>query len=347
MSLPKTTQEYHLPQRGLENLSVRESLVHSPKFQEVLVKVHAVSLNYRDLAIVTGEYPGQMGDIVPCSDLAGEVIAVGEDVTTWKIGDRVSANFSVNHVYGDPTNESVTSALGGGGGTMDGTLTQFKILPAHSLVHIPSHLSYEEAATLPCAGVTAWNALLGPVPLKGGDYVLVLGTGGVSVFALQFAVAMGATVIATSSSNAKLEFVKKLGAHHTINYKDTPDWDKEVLRITGGRGVDHVIEVGGTGTLPKSIRSTRKAGCIHNIGFLSKEPSDTSRLLASFLFGAIIYRSVLVGSRQQFEEMSRLIEARQIKPVVSQVFGFKQAREAYEYLQSQKHIGKIVITLFD
>ncbi|KAI0791063.1 NAD-P-binding protein [Abortiporus biennis] len=344
MALPKTTQEYYLPQRvqaGLDKLTLRESVVRPPKSQEVLVKVHAVSLNYRDLVIVTGGYPGQVGDsIVPCSDLAGEIIALGEDVTGWKVGDRVSANFCTDHVYGDPTRETMATALGG---PIDGTLTQFKNVPAHSLVHIPSNLNFEEAATLPCAAVTAWNALQGPVPLKGGDYVLVLGTGGVSVFALQFAVAMGATIIATSSSNAKLEFVKTLGAHHTINYKNTPDWDTE----TGGRGVDHVIEVGGTGTLPKSIRSTRMAGWIHTIGFLSGEHPDTSKLILSFLSGGITFRPILIGSRYQFEDMNRLIEARQIKPVVNKVFDFKQTREAYEYLQSQKHIGKIVIKLFD
>ncbi|RDX47683.1 NAD(P)-binding protein [Lentinus brumalis] len=330
MFLPHVTREYRLPKvDGFHNLTLKEAPVPKLKSNEVLVKVHAVSLQYRDLIVAK----------VPGSDLAGELIAVGEDVKGWKFGERICSNFATDHIYGDPTEEIEDTSLGG---PIDGVLTEYKILPAHSLVRIPEHLTYEEGATLPAAALTAYNALMGAVPLKGGEIVLVQGTGGVSIFGLQLAVASGATVIATSSSNAKLEFAKKLGAAHLINYNETPDWDKEVLELTGGRGVDHVLEIGGPGTIVKSVNATRYGGQINVIGFVAG-PSDLSQLPVLVLAKAIHLRGILIGSRTQFEDMNRLISAVKLKPVVDKVFDFEHLREAYEYLESQQHVGKVVV----
>ncbi|KAI0085551.1 NAD-P-binding protein [Irpex rosettiformis] len=343
MSIPTQARQYTLPKLdGIHNLAIREASVPQPKSGQILVKVHAVSLNFRDLLIVKGNYGLPVPkDVIPTSDMAGEIVALGEDVnpSVWKIGDRVAANFTQDHIDGDLTPEVQMTALGG---QIDGCLTEYKNFPAYSLVKIPEHLSYEEGATLPCAALTAWNALNGPKPLKGGDYVLIQGTGGVSIFALQFAVACGAVVIATSSSDAKLEIAKKLGARHLINYKTTPEWEKEVLRITNGRGVDHIIEVGGPGTLEKSVDSVRMAGWVHVIGFLAGQ-GDVNNVPLKTLFRAAMIRGIMIGSRKQFEEMNRLIEAQQIKPLVDKVFGFEEAESAYKYLESQKHVGKVVI----
>ncbi|KAK7688811.1 hypothetical protein QCA50_008351 [Cerrena zonata] len=341
MAAPATTAEYFIPKfEGIENLTPRESLLSFPKDNEVLVKIHAVSLNYRDIAAVTGVYPGQKPDLVPCSDMAGEVVVVGKDVKNWKKGDRVTSNFTLDHLFGDITKDQKATALGA---RVDGVLTQYRNFPAHSLVKIPGHLSFEEASTLPCAAVTAWNAFLGPVPLKGGDTVLIQGTGGVSIFGLQIAAAMGATIIATSSSDAKLELAKQLGATFVINYKTHPNWDEEVLKLTNGRGADHILEIGGAGTLGKSINAARMAGWIHSIGVLAGDDTTMSDTILKLIHKAIIYRSIFVGSRTQFEDMNRLIERRQIHPVIDKVFPFDQAKQAYEYLASQKHVGKVVI----
>ncbi|THH33201.1 hypothetical protein EUX98_g988 [Antrodiella citrinella] len=287
---------------------------------------------------------GQFGakGIVPCADGAGEVIAIGDRVTKWKVGDRVLANLSTGHLHGDMTPEIQATALGV---EIDGTLTEYKMLPAESLVSIPDHLTFEQAATLPCAAVTAWNALNGPTPVKGGDYVLVQGTGGVSLFGIQLAHAIGATVIATSSTSEKLEVATKLGADFVINYKETPDWELDVLDITG-RGAHHIIEVGGPNTLLKSIKAVRHAGWIHNIGFLAGSNSDVnpSEITSSLLRKGVIFRGILMGSVSQFEDMNRLISSHKIVPVVDKVFEFDQVKDAYKYyLESQNHVGKIVI----
>ncbi|KAI8990390.1 NAD-P-binding protein [Trametes punicea] len=271
--------------------------------------------------------------------MAGEIIALGEEVKGWKVGDRVCSNFATDHIYGDPTEESKATGLGA---PIDGVLTEYKVLPAHALVRIPEHLSYEEASTLPCAALTAYNALLGPNPLKGGDTVLVQGTGGVSIFGLQLAVASGATVIATSSSDEKLAVAKKLGAAYTINYKKTPNWDEEVLKITNGRGVDYVIEVGGPGTIMKSLNCVRYGGTVSVIGFVAGQ-ADVSQLPVQVISKAILVRGILIGSRAQFEDMNRLISAVRLRPVIDRVFTFEEARKAYEYQESQQHVGKVVI----
>ncbi|KDR84023.1 hypothetical protein GALMADRAFT_111170 [Galerina marginata CBS 339.88] len=343
MSVPTTTQQYSFPQLGsYKNLELREVPLAKPKAGKVLVKIHAVSLQFRDLMVASGTYPLEFtGNLVPCSDMAGELIAVGEDVKGWKVTDRVCANFATDHIYGPATPATAATALGA---AIDGVLTQYKTFPAHSLVAIPEHLSYEEASTLPCAALTAYNALHGPVPIKAGDFVLVLGTGGVSIFALQFAVAAGATVIATSSSDEKLKLAAKLGAKHVINYKTTPDWDEEVKKITKGAGVEHVIEVGG-GTLMKSINSVRMGlGHVHIIGHVSTEKGDPS-VVFPLIGKAATLRGILIGSVAQFVDMNRLISANPdvTRPVVSKVFSFDKALDAYAYLESQKHVGKVVI----
>ncbi|KAF5373107.1 hypothetical protein D9758_001609 [Tetrapyrgos nigripes] len=343
MSFPSTTRQYYLPEIGsYKNLKLVEAQLTPPKSFEVLVKIHAVSLQFRDLVISKGTYPAPLTkDLVPCSDMAGEIVWVGEDVPDgWKVGDRVSANFCADHIDGDATPEIQKTAHGG---MIHGMLTEYKAFRPHSLVKIPDHLSFEEASTLPCAALTAYNALMGPVPLKGGDTVLVLGTGGVSIHALQIAVASGAEVIATSSSDDKLKIAKKLGAKHVINYKTTPDWDKEVLHLTNGRGVDHVIEVSGNATLPKSMNAARVAGWIHIIGFVGGGEA-TDIIVSTIKKGAII-RGIQIGSVRQFKEMIRLFSAKPevTRPYVDKVFPFDKAIDAYAYLESQAHFGKVVI----
>ncbi|EMD34895.1 hypothetical protein CERSUDRAFT_54054 [Gelatoporia subvermispora B] len=341
MGIPTTTREYRLPKAdGFHNLTIEQAMLPQPNSSQVLVKVHAVSLQFRDLLVAKGQYPmGAKENPVPCSDMGGEILAVGDGVKGWAPGDRVCANFATDHIFGDVTDDTRGSALGA---PIDGVLTEYKLFPIHCLVRIPGHLSYEEASTLPCAAVTAYNALMGPVPLKGGDTVLVLGTGGVSMFALQIAVASGATVIATSSSDEKLKAAKKLGATHLINYKKTPDWDDEVLKFTDGRGVDHIVEVGGPGTIVKSLDAVRYAGYIHVIGFVASG-GEVGNVPMQVLGKGAMMRGILVGPRAQFESLNRLIEASGLRPVVDKVFPFEEARRAYEYLESQKHVGKVVI----
>ncbi|GJJ07101.1 putative secondary metabolism biosyntheticenzyme [Clathrus columnatus] len=316
---------------GVNGLSITETQVPEPGPGEVLVIVHAVSLQYRDLMIADGTYPFECKDeLVPCSDAACEIVKVGSKVNKWKVGDRVCANFELERLTGEGTPETSKSVLGG---PTDGVLTQYRIFPAYSLAAIPEHLSYEEASTLPCAALTAYNALMGPQKLKGGDVVLVQGTGGVSTFASQFAVASGAAVIATSSSNEKLQISKKLGASHVINYKETPDWDNEVLKI-----------VGGLNTMRKSLNSIRSGGWVHTIGFLSaSEPEDVGNIPVSLLGKNGFLRGILMGSLSQFEDMNRLIAVSGLRPVIDRVFSFDQAKEAYDYLKYQKHVGKVVI----
>ncbi|RDB18562.1 hypothetical protein Hypma_000307 [Hypsizygus marmoreus] len=343
MSIPTTTSEYYLPKIGsYDNLTLRTKNVEKPRTNDVLVKVHAVSLQFRDLLIASGNYPvASPPDLVPVSDMAGEVVAVGQDVKGWKVGDRVSANFATDHIHGDPTPAIKRTDLGG---LTNGVLTEYRTFPAHSLVAIPSHLSYEEASTLPCAALTAYNSLLGPIPVKAGDYVLVLGTGGISIFALQLAAASGANVIVTSSSDEKLKIASKLGAKHVINYNKTPNWDEEIQKITNGVGVDHVIEVGGPGTLPKSINTARVGGHIHIVGIVSKDTSGANLVLNTIL-KTVTLRGIYVGSLTQFKDMNRLLSANPetTRPYIDKVFPFEEARQAYSYLASQRHVGKVVI----
>lgn len=311
---------------------------------DVLVEMKAWSLNYRDLSMLRGGY--YRNDkvktdppLIPLSDGAGEVVAVGDAVTRFKKGDRVAGIFFQTWIDGDLTNEQIGSALGG---ALDGVLAEKVVLNENGLVKIPDSLSYEEGATLPCAAVTAWQAL-SLDPVKPGDVVLMLGTGGVSIFALQFAKAAGAETIITSSSDEKLERAKELGADHIINYKNTPDWEKEVLKITGGQGVDNVIEVGGPGTLEKSITSTKVSGRISLIGVLSGQPEQNPSPVMIML-KRLTLQGIYVGSREMFEAMNKTIEEKGIKPVIGKTFEFKDAAESFDYLKSGSHFGKIVIS---
>lgn len=310
-----------------------------PGHGQVLVAIKAVSLNYRDLLVVTGRYsPNLPKPLVIASDGAGEVIGVGEGVGKFKTGDRVIGSFFQNWQRGEIDRDAAPSALGG---SIDGVLATARVFDERGLVHMPAHLSFEEAATLPCAAVTVWNALVHTAHVKSGDTVLLLGTGGVSIFGLQFAAMHGARTIITSSSDAKLARAKALGASETVNYLKTPEWHKEVLRLTDGRGVDIVLEVGGTGTLPKSLRAVRPGGQVSLIGVLAgiAEPLN----IGPILHNSVRLQGIYVGSVEMFEAMNRAITTNKLKPVIDRVFAFQQAREALRYMESARHFGKIVI----
>jgi NADPH:quinone reductase-like Zn-dependent oxidoreductase len=332
---------YRYPKLGLENLTLAECEEPKPAPREVVVKFHAASLNYRDILFAAGVYnPHPVLPAVPLSDGAGEITAVGEGVTKWKVGDRVCPSFFQGWIEGPRTAAKGHTALGAG--ELDGVLREYGAFHEEGLVGIPPHLSYEEAATLPCAALTAWHALVCIGSLKAGDTVLTLGTGGVSVFAIQFAKLHGARVIATSSSDEKLARARALGADETINYRSTPDWDREALRLTGGAGVDMVVEVGGAGTLAKSVNATRVEGLVALIGVLASGGGfDPMRVLMK----SIQLRGIFVGSRLMFEEMNRAITVNRLKPVIDQTFAFDQAREALEAMKTGSHFGKIVITI--
>jgi NADPH:quinone reductase-like Zn-dependent oxidoreductase len=315
--------------------------VPEPGAGEVLVAIKAVSLNYRDLAVVTGRYPRNPAEpTIIASDGAGEVIAVGDGVTAFRAGDRVAGSFFQKWIAGPYAREYGASALGG---AIPGVLTQFRVFDQAGLVRIPEHFSYQDGATLPCAGLTAWNALVPSMHVQAGDTVLLLGTGGVSIFGLQFAKLHGARVIITSSSDEKLARAKALGADETINYKTTPEWDKEVLRLTAGRGVDMVLEVGGGETFTRSMNSVRASGQMAVIGVLS----GVAGTIPVGLIGiqTLSVRGIFVGSVAMFEDMNRAITANQLRPVIDRVFPFEQSVDALRYLQSAQHFGKIVISL--
>ncbi|KAF8193901.1 hypothetical protein K438DRAFT_1828248 [Mycena galopus ATCC 62051] len=343
MSLPTTTRQYFYPKIGsYDNLALQEVPVSGPKANEVLVKTHAVSLQFRDLMVANGTYPEKLPqNLIPGSDMAGEVIAVGEDVKEWKVGDRVCPNFLQAKLHKDsPTAQGL-------GGPVHGVLTQYRTFPAETLVAVPDHLSYEEASTLPCAAVTAYNALFsGFAPVKAGDTVLIQGTGGTSIFALQFAVASGATVIATSSSDEKLKLALKLGAKHGINYKTTPNWAAEVAKLTNGVGVDHVVEVAGNATLAQSMEAVKAGGSVDLVGVVGGigdvPPPD---IVLSAIFKELNIRGISIGSVVQFKNMNRLISANieVTRPVIDKVFGFEDLKTAYAHLASQTHVGKVVI----
>lgn len=302
--------------------------------REVVVRVRATSLNYRDQAVVVGQYFGGAAtrDLIPVSDGAGDVIAVGSAITRFKQGDRVAATFFQPGAQ--------PAALGS---PLDGMLAEQVVLHEDGLVAIPDHLSFEEAACLPCAAVTAWHALFhAGRPIKAGDSVLVLGTGGVSIAALQFAKAAGARVIATSSSDEKGARAKALGASDVVNYQRTPEWEHEVRKVTSGRGVDCVIEIGGAGTLARSIRSLARGGKIGLIGFLAGREGDTNPSPLMMVGGSL--HGIFVGDRDMFEEMNRAITVNQLKPVIDRVFPFELAPAAYQHQASRGFVGKIVIT---
>src|SRR5437868_7276004 len=300
---------YEVQQFGIDNLVLTERKVPSPGEHDVLIKFQAFSLNYRDVMIVSGTYNPRMRlPAVPFSDGAGDIVEVGDAVTKWKIGDRVCPIVIPGWIDGGPSAEKSKTAIGAG--NADGVLSEYGVFSEESVVRIPAHLSFEEAATLPCAAVTAWHALVVSGKIKAADTVLTLGTGGVSIFALQIAKLFGATVIATSSSEAKLARVRELGADYLINYRVREDWDKAVLEFTGGRGVDHVVEVGGTGTLAKSVKAVRVGGYIALIGAL-----DTSGEFnpVPIFMKVIRVQGIFVGSRAMFEEMNAVIEMHKLR----------------------------------
>ena len=304
-----------------------------------MVKVKACSLNFRDLGIVRGTYRMPVREnLIPLSDGAGEVIEVGPGVTRVKVGDHVAGCFFQRWLGGEAPADVHASALGGG---IDGMLAEHAVLEEDGVVKIPAHLSLEEGATLPCAGVTVWNAMTEHAKLIAGQTVLLQGTGGVSIFGLQLARMMGIQVIITSSSDDKLARAKALGANHGINYKTTPDWEKAVLGLTGGRGVDHVVEVGGAATLARSFGAIRVGGKITMIGGLSGPATEINPGLI-FARRANV-QGISVGSMQMFEAMSRAIAASGIKPVIDKVFPFDEAQAAYRHMASGAHFGKIVI----
>ncbi len=323
---------------GIDNLRVIEKPDPTPGPGQIVVDITAATLNYRDLATVMA--PSGRTSFVPCSDGAGVVSAIGDGVTRVKVGDHVAPLFFQNWFAGDPTPQGLGAALGG---TLDGVLQQKVVLSEHGVTRVPAGYTDEEAATLPCAALTAWRGLVIEGKVKSGDMVVVQGTGGVSIFALQFAKAAGAIVIATSSSDEKLERAKALGADHLINYKSTPDWAKEVRRNTDGRGADHVIEVGGAGTFEQSLRAIRLGGKIAVIGILGGFVKD---LNVATIFAANAYiHGVTVGSREHFESMTRAIEANGIKPVIDKRFSLDESRAAFESMKAGAHFGKIVLTL--
>jgi len=326
---------------GLENLKFAERPTPEPGAGEVLVKLRAVSLNFRDLLVVQGKYNPRMKlPRVPVSDGAGEVSAVGQGVTTWKPGDRVVIPFMPAWSKGPLSATAAASALGG---DIDGLLREFAVIPSDALLPIPPHLSFEQAATLPCAGVTAWNGLFDSGNLQAGQTVLLQGTGGVSMFGLQFAQTAGATTIVTSSSDAKLERARALGADHTLNYKTEPAWEKRVLEITGGRGVDLTLEVGGAGTLSKTCRATAFSGHVSLIGVLAGIAGDVQ--IGPILHKALTVRGIYVGSREMFAAMNAALARHKIEPVIDRVFSFDESIEAFRHLQTGQHFGKIVIRL--
>jgi NADPH:quinone reductase-like Zn-dependent oxidoreductase len=308
---------------------------------QALVRIRAVSLNYRDLLIAKGKYLGPPRPaLIPVSDGAGEVVAVGQGVTRVKPGDRVAPTFFQTWTSGEQTREKVANALGG---SVDGVLAEYVALDAEGLVHLPEGYSFEDGATLPCAAVTAWNALVPQGQLQPGQTVLAQGTGGVSIFALQFARMLGARVIITSSQDEKLERARTLGADGTVNYKKHPDWEEQVLKLTNGQGVDHVLEVVGAEAHPRSVRATRPGGHISLIGLLSGAPARPDPTLAEPK--KLRIQPTYVGSRVMFEDMNRAINQHRMKPVIDRTFPFAQAPEALRYLESGGHFGKVVITV--
>lgn len=306
----------------------------------MLVKMRAWSLNYRDLMTLTGRYnPRLKLPQIPLSDGAGEIAAVGSEVKSVKVGDRVASTFFERWVEGKSSDEKARTALGAG---RNGVLAEYVVLHEDGVIPVPEHLTDAEAATLPCAGVTAWNALVVEGKIKAGDIILTLGTGGVSIFALQFARLHGAQVIITSSSDEKLARAKQLGASQTINYKQTPDWGKRVRELTGGGGVDLVVEVGGAGTFNQSVAALKRGGTLSLIGVLAP---DGETNIVQVLMNGIRVQGIFVGSREMFAAMNSAIAFHRMRPAIDRTFGFGEVKEAFKLMESGGHFGKICIKL--
>ena len=324
---------------GIDQLALVDLPQPRPGRGEVLVKVHAVSLNYRDLLMVRGHYNPKMSvPRIPCSDGAGEVVEVGEGVDRITVGQRVAGIFMQNWLDGPPTAETSKGALGG---DVDGMLAEYVVLHQSGVMNIPEHLSFAEAATLPCAGVTAWNAMVNAAQVKPGDVVVIQGTGGVSIFALQFAKMVGAIVIGTSSSNEKLERAKAMGLDAGLNYRQSPEWAKWVLQETNNRGADLIVEVGGAGTFTQSLQAVRYGGTVAQIGVLSQ--SEQPLPIPLILHRQVRIQGIYVGSKAHFEAMNRAIVASRTQPVVDRIYAFDEARQALKTMEMGSHFGKIVI----
>lgn len=325
---------YVLTGGGIDGLELRERPDPEPGTGEVAVRVEATSLNYRDLMIASRG----VADRVPLSDGAGVVTAVGEGVRDVAVGDRVAGTFFSHWVDGRAFAAMHDAALGA---SVDGMLAEQVVLPAHGVIPVPDGWTSAQASTLPCAALTAWNAMAEGQAVSAGQTVLLLGTGGVSVFGLQFAEMMGARSIITSSSDAKLEVMRSMGADVTVNYTQTPDWEQAVLAATDGHGVDLVLEVAGAGTLPKSIASTRFDGQVALIGILTGPAGETNPF--QIVSRSVSIRGVYVGSRRMFAEMNAAIDVNGLTPLVDRTFAFEDAAAAYRHLESQTHMGKVVI----
>ena len=334
-------KSYEIQAFGFESLQLVDQPEPKPGPGQVLLKMRAWSLNYRDLMVLKGQYnPKLKMPAVPLSDGVGEVVQIGQGVARVKVGDRVAAAFMPKWISGEIHEAAARSALGGGGPA--GMLAEYVAISEEGVVTVPEHLSDEQGAALPCAAVTAWHALVPEGHVKSGDSVLVLGTGGVSIFALQFARLHGARVIVTSSSDEKLAKARELGAAEGINYKTTPAWDKRVLELTGGAGVNFVVEVGGAGTLGQSMKAVKPGGQISLIGVLSGGGQVNPMPI---LMKNIRVQGIFVGTREMFEAMNRAITLHQLQPVVDRVFPFAEAVEAYRYMESAAHFGKIAIRI--
>jgi NADPH:quinone reductase-like Zn-dependent oxidoreductase len=324
---------------GVDGLALNERRSPEPGPGEVCVRMQASSINYRDLMTIEDPVSRKLPfPTVPNSDGAGDVTAIGPGVSGVAVGDRVASCFFADWEAGPCSLGAMQSALGG---ARQGVLAEEVVLSAGGIIPIPGDLSYEEAATLPCAALTAWHALTEPKPVIAGETVVLLGTGGVSVFAQQFCKAMGARTIVTSSSDAKLDRMRRLGASETINYRTTPDWDQEVLRLTGGEGADRVVEVGGPGTMQKSIEATRVGGIIGLIGILTGVQGQIAP--TAIMRKSLTVRGIYVGPRQMFRQMNQAIAVHGLRPVIDRTVDFEDAREAYHAMRAAGHFGKIVI----
>ncbi len=324
---------------GVDALALNERQSPQPGTGEILVDVRASSINYRDLSTIEDPIPrGINFPCIPNSDGAGEVISVGAGVTRFKTGDRVAGCFFQNWPDGRISAEAMASAMGG---AIDGILAEKVVLREAGTVHIPAHMSFEEASTLPCAGLTAWNCLVEQGGLKPGHTALLLGTGGVSIVGLQIAKMMGARAIITSSSDEKLERAKDLGADELINYRQNPNWEAQVLEITNGSGVDVTIETGGGGTLEKTMEATRIGGTISLIGVLTSGMINPTTVMRK----SIRLQGVYVGNRRMFEDMNAAFTLNQIHPVIDQVFDFEDARSGFHAMRAAGHFSKLVVRI--
>lgn len=325
---------------SIDHLQLVERPIPEPGPGQVLLRMKAASLNYRDLVVLQRGYGALTGTLplIPVSDGVGEVVAIGAEVSRVAVGDRVCPMFMQNWIGGGPSADRLTATLGG---PLNGAMAEYMVVSEQGVAKAPPHLSDEEAATLPCAALTAWSALVTEGGVKVGDRVLVQGTGGVSIFALQFAKLLGAHVTITSSSDEKLQHARELGADACINYQTTPDWGKAAKDLLGGDGVDHIIEVGGAQTLPQSLRAIRPGGTISMIGVLSGPTMDVR--LGLIVTRQVRLQGITVGNRDSFEAMTRAIAQHGLHPVIDRVFAFDELRPALDYLASRNHFGKICI----